>query len=128
MFDALADRTWIDCEQLLALTGKKQKRQRECKTFGERQRNIAGAYEAVEEKEIVGANIVLLDDVLTTGSTLDACVSVLKDAGANAVVSVVLARTVKRKETDHRQRELSLVVAGGDYCCRMDSRSLYCGA
>ena len=62
----------------------------------------------MNEREIVGANVVLLDDVLTTGATLNTCVSVLKRAGAGNVVAVVLARTV-RKEVDSRQRESCLV-------------------
>ena len=102
----------VEYEQLLSLTGKKQKRQRECKTFAERQRNIAEAYDVVNEREIVGADVVLLDDVLTTGSTLEACVSVLRHAGANAVVPVVLARTVRKQHGDCRQQELLFSGAG----------------
>jgi predicted amidophosphoribosyltransferase len=34
----------------------------------------------------------LVDDVLTTGSTADACARVLKDAGAAAVVVITVAR------------------------------------
>ena len=41
---------------------------------------------------LAGAEVLLVDDVATTGSTLSACASVLKDAGASSVWGLVLAR------------------------------------
>jgi predicted amidophosphoribosyltransferase len=40
-----------------------------------------------------GASIAVLDDVMTTGATLDEMAGVLKDAGATSVVNWVVART-----------------------------------
>lgn len=45
------------------------------------------------EKDIVGENIVLIDDVLTTGATLNALAGTLKHAGAARVEAWVIART-----------------------------------
>lgn len=62
-----------------------------------RQRNVAGAF-AVKEKwraRIAGADIVLVDDVLTTGATLNACARTLRRAGASRIGALVLARVVK---------------------------------
>ena len=59
-----------------------------------REANVWDAF-AVKDRyreRINGANIVLVDDVLTTGATLEACASVLLDAGAAWVDAVVLAR------------------------------------
>jgi predicted amidophosphoribosyltransferase len=42
-----------------------------------------------------GAGLVLVDDVSTTGATLDACAAVLKAAGAREVRAVVVARTLR---------------------------------
>jgi predicted amidophosphoribosyltransferase len=38
--------------------------------------------------------VLLLDDVATSGSTLDACAAVLKACGANAVWGLVMAREI----------------------------------
>lgn len=61
---------------------------------GERQENLRGAFEAVlvEGRSLVqGRKVLLLDDIYTTGSTLEACGRVLKAAGAVKVIGLVLA-------------------------------------
>ncbi len=49
-----------------------------------RRANVAGAFRAVTPAALKGRNVLIVDDVLTTGSTLDACLDALADAGANA--------------------------------------------
>ena len=56
----------------------------------ERLRNISGAFECRVALE--GINILLVDDVMTTGATLEECAKTLKRAGAKWVWGVVVAR------------------------------------
>ncbi len=54
--------------------------------------NIKNAFCVVEPLKIRGKSILLVDDVITTGSTLEECAKVLKKAGAKKVNALVLAR------------------------------------
>ena len=58
----------------------------------ERSANISGAYEAVDPELIEGKCILLIDDIVTTGSTLSECAKVLRSVGAVRVVCAALAR------------------------------------
>lgn len=58
-----------------------------------RMRNLEGAFELARGKTLPpDALLLLVDDVSTTGSTLDACASVLMEEGASEVCGVVVAR------------------------------------
>lgn len=61
---------------------------------GERVANMAHAFAAIPSIPLAGTRLLLVDDVLTTGSTTSACASALKDAGAESVVVWTLARGV----------------------------------
>lgn len=58
----------------------------------ERFENLDGAFVLERGVELAGKKLALVDDVLTTGSTADACARVLKEAGASAVVVITVAR------------------------------------
>jgi ComF family protein len=60
------------------------------RTREERARNVAGAFEALPA--VQGKDVVLVDDVVTTGATADAAAAALRRAGARSVVVVALAR------------------------------------
>ena len=61
-----------------------------------RRANVLGVYEAVDPDAIAGKRWLLVDDVVTTGSTLAECVRVLKEAGAADVVCLTLASTRRK--------------------------------
>ncbi|MFN8557942.1 MAG: phosphoribosyltransferase family protein [Dehalococcoidia bacterium] len=54
-----------------------------------RAENVAGAFRCREQ--LAGREVVLIDDVATTGATLQACAAALRDAGAAAVHARVFA-------------------------------------
>jgi ComF family protein len=63
-------------------------------TGAERIQNVAGAFAVRRPLDIRDRHIVLIDDVFTTGATLNECAAVLKDAGAAAVTACTLARAL----------------------------------
>ncbi len=58
----------------------------------ERRANVADAF-ACDDAAVRGIDVLLIDDVCTTGATLDACARALKQAGAQAIYGLTLART-----------------------------------
>jgi ComF family protein len=58
-----------------------------------RRANVRGAFEVLLRSNVPGA-VWLIDDVVTTGSTLAECARVLRRAGVNHVVAVCVARTL----------------------------------
>ncbi|NIQ88959.1 MAG: ComF family protein, partial [Deltaproteobacteria bacterium] len=61
----------------------------------QRATNVKGAFSLKSNKNVKGKGILLVDDVLTTGETVNQCVRVLKkDGGAKEVVVLTVARTV----------------------------------
>ena len=57
-----------------------------------RQDTVAGAFEVRHPRLVAGENILLVDDVFTTGATVSACAEVLMNAGARNVFVLTLAR------------------------------------
>ncbi len=66
-------------------------------TASGRRRNVQGAFHVPEKakERLKGRRVVLIDDVMTTGATLEACARTLKRAGASYIDVVTLARTVR---------------------------------
>lgn len=65
------------------------------KSAAARRRNVAGAFTVHRPEDVRGKRIVLIDDVLTTGATVEECARVLKAAGAAAVDVLAVARVVR---------------------------------
>jgi ComF family protein len=58
----------------------------------ERRQNLRNAFSLRKNVDVTDQNLLLIDDVLTTGSTLDACAAVLLEQGAESVRALTLAR------------------------------------
>jgi ComF family protein len=62
-------------------------------TVDERRSNVASAF-SCRDGRLQGKKVLLIDDVSTSGATLDACARALKEAGAISVWGLVLAREI----------------------------------
>ena len=68
-------------------------------TKRQRRENLRGAFRVNETQKIVGQEILLVDDVLTTGTTASECARMLRRAGAVEVWVATVARTMKTERT-----------------------------
>jgi ComF family protein len=87
---ALARQWELPCEPLLERT-RPSRRQRGL-SLAERRRNVSGAFEAHAP---VPARLLLVDDVYTSGATVNAASSALRARGARSVEVVTLARALR---------------------------------
>ncbi|MEI6039961.1 MAG: ComF family protein [Candidatus Berkelbacteria bacterium] len=80
----------IKVEDLLI---KKSKTRRQAELSGNaRRKNLSGAFAVKPDICIKNCKIIIVDDVTTTGSTLNECAKVLKTAGAKEIWGLVIAR------------------------------------
>jgi predicted amidophosphoribosyltransferase len=90
---ALAARWDLPCEPLLER--RPGARRQRGLSLAERRRNVAGAFRS--RRGIVGV-VVLVDDVYTSGATVSAAASALREAGASRVDVVTFARAIRLRE------------------------------
>jgi ComF family protein len=81
----------------------------------ERRANVEGAF--VATSNVAGQNLLLVDDVYTTGATLRACAKAAQMAGARSIYGLTLAQPVRRapnmgeSEPDNDPQELPPIEA-----------------
>lgn len=71
---------------------KQKKPQAKIVNRRKRQSNVLNAFKCLNADAICGRTVLLIDDVATTGATLDDCARTLKGAGAQEVIGFVFAR------------------------------------
>lgn len=78
-----------------ALKRVKARRSQEGLTRRQRLDNVRAAYRCAAPKRVAGKIVVIVDDVFTTGATLEACARALTQAKPKAIYCLTLARVVK---------------------------------
>lgn len=58
----------------------------------ERKENVKNAFEVKHKEEFAGKNVILFDDIYTTGSTVLECARLIKNAGANKIGVITIAK------------------------------------
>ncbi len=90
--ETLSDRLNIPCVPLLRrLGGREQKYEKGNDRWINAKRNYA-----LLKKAKVGGRVLLIDDLMTTGATLNACAALLREAGAEEVCCATFAITAKK--------------------------------
>lgn len=87
----LSDRLGIPCIRLL-IKQKHTMPQSRTRNAAQRRENVKGAYRCSDPETVYGKRILLVDDIVTSGSTLSECARILKEAGAAEVSAVTVAR------------------------------------
>lgn len=62
---------------------------------GERAKNLDGAFRVIHPEAIKGCRVLLVDDILTTGTTIAHCAKILHQNGAKIVAGVTIASGIK---------------------------------
>ena len=65
-------------------------------SLGERRRNVQGAY-SISGREMAGKRLLLVDDIVTSGSTFGECCRLLFEGGAESIACVAIAATPKEQ-------------------------------
>jgi ComF family protein len=81
-------------------------------TREQRAENVRDAFRVRDRRQVCGCTVILVDDVMTTGTTLSECARILKKAGAERVLAATVARAFQgaalRGPDDQAERELAI--------------------
>lgn len=78
-------------EKNILIKPKDTEHQARIKDRSQRLKNISGSFAIVGGEKIKGRNIILIDDIITTGATLGEAKKVLKQAGARKIIAFTIA-------------------------------------
>jgi len=90
--DIFAERFSLETEKGALLRKKETEPQSEIKNFESRVKNAENCFEVVAPEKISGKNIIIIDDVSTSGATFFEAASSLKKAGARKIFALAAAK------------------------------------
>ena len=76
--------------------GRRMHSQHHCRDIQHRDANVRGCYQLRKDIAVSGRSVILVDDVVTSGATMQECAFVLRQGGAASVIAIAMARTVRR--------------------------------
>jgi len=88
----ISRRTGIVCDASSLKRNKHTDPQTHLKTWEERRNNLKNVFEVTEPKLLSGKNIILIDDVWTSGATMNDAARALREAGAKRIIGLALSR------------------------------------
>jgi len=91
----LARRLGLPCQAVL-LKRERPPPEKHSLHFDKLRAAIRGAFAIRKGRRVDNLRILLLDDVMTSGAMLDACLRALREAGARSVAGLTIARAVRQ--------------------------------
>jgi ComF family protein len=70
-------------------------------SYEERWESVRGAFATRPGSQVDNLRVLLVDDVMTSGATLDSCAKTLRAAGARSVIGLTVARAVLKNAAEH---------------------------
>lgn len=90
--EAIAEAQSLSYQKGVLLKKSKTSSQVTTKNKKEREKNLVGVFKVADDADLVQKNVLLIDDVITTGSTLRECAKALRLAGAKEVWGLAIAK------------------------------------
>ena len=84
--------TSVKQENYNLIRKKPTKTQAEIKNFDDRAENVINCFETKNKEIFAGKNIILVDDVFTSGATMNEAARILKNAGSKKIIGFVVAK------------------------------------
>ena len=69
-------------------------------SYEERWESVRGAFATRPGSQVDNLRVLLIDDVMTSGATLDSCAKTLREAGARSVIGLTVARAVLKNAAE----------------------------
>jgi competence protein ComFC len=98
----LAKRLGLPCESVL-LTRIRPRPDKHLLSYEKRWESVRGAFATRPGSQVDNLRVLLVDDVMTSGATLDSCAKTLREAGARSVIGLTVARAVLKNAVEHLQ-------------------------
>ena len=83
----------LPLEKNILTRTKETKSQTDFKDWEQRKNNLVGAFRVIRPEAVAGKNIILVDDVYTSGATINEAIKILRLSDAKKIIAFVLAKT-----------------------------------